>query len=406
MVTMKNHNSNGLYGNPYKQQSSFLKQKLPALCGMLIVGLIFIFGNGFLFNNDRTVNLRMRSTSGHAFVNDRGNLVVPRLNPQVVYMDSYKGFYMLPEKEVKGILVHFHECGHGGADFFILPEDRIIAYEALERGLAVLSMNSLDRMTRCWGWKSALGNAPPNGQKQFEDDIVVLSREKTVEKWSKKVGLKDDLPIMVLGASNFVFYAWKAMKVQSIASYILGYGSRLAGFHEDDADRKRNDPSYDLPNSIIFVHMAESDAANDVGFYNSWLDDYVHITSKLIDVKPHADSFTADSCDRTIPELGFEQCQKLIDFIQQKYPHLLENNQPNFKHVDWEPALLEAGMDNEKNKVAPRGLPTVSGNGHTWLYESVMEELNTVIGMNEMIASGKDIVLDFLMCHSNIGPCD
>lgn len=410
--------------NPYKQSSSSvsLRTFLLVISIFLLVAFLWIGGSS---GGKNYINWGVRGRSSvfaevEVRTNDSGEVVIPRLVPKASLVGSYKVFYMLPSsgQKVKGILLHFHACGHRGADFFVLPEDRIIAYEALQRGLAVVSMNSLDENTGCWH--------AANGQvinKRYRDDAKVMEEEDTVAAWKQMVGLVENVPVMVLGASNFVFYAWrnKKIKVQAVASYVMGYGGRLGGFFEDDANRKRNEPGLPLPNAIIFVHMKDSDAGSDLDFYNSWLNEYVHITSKLIDVKPH--TFTALSCDRTIPELGYEKCSQLVSFLQKRYPHLLtqhqtsanENNThdnthytPVFRHQDWHIALLESGLvvdSFQMNKKMGRNFPTLSFKGRPWLYESVVEELETVVGMNEMIAAGKDEVLDFLMCHSKIGPC-
>jgi len=408
--------------NPYKESTSTLSPRviLLVVSAVILVSLLWAGNSG-----DKYINLGMRGKSSSfsdvgVTANDLGEMVVPRLVPETLLVGSYKVFYMLPSsgQKVKGILLHFHACGHRGADFFILPEDRIIAYEALQRGLAVVSMNALDENTGCW-------NAIDGNDiiQRNRDDAKVMEEEDTIAKWKQLVGVLDDIPVMVLGASNFVFYAWnnKKIKVQAVASYIMGYGGRLGGFFEGDVNRKRDDPELPLPNAVIFVYMDESDNRSDLGFYNGWLNDYVHINSQLLDVKPH--TFTASSCARTIPELGYQKCTQLISFLHKNYPHLLSRHQtssddenhnnnshyiPKFRHEDWHVALLETGLLSDSlkmNKRMGRNFPAVSFQGHPWLYESVVEELNTVLGMNEMIAAGKDQVLDFLMCHSKIGPC-
>uniref|UniRef100_A0A7S2R7F6 Uncharacterized protein n=1 Tax=Eucampia antarctica TaxID=49252 RepID=A0A7S2R7F6_9STRA len=393
--------------NPYKE-SSFTLSSFHRLAIFVLTALLVLFlfiGNGGYGD----MNLRSRSSAIGVTKNDLGEFVIPRLTPQVLTIGSYKVFYMLPyntkKSGIKGILVHFHACGHRGADLFILPEDRIIVHEALERGLAVVSMNSLNESTGCW--QTIDGN---DITKPKFDDAKTLAKENTIYEWKKLVGMErnNDIPIMVMGASNFVFYAWKAMKVHAVASYVMGFGGRMGGFFEKDADRKHDEPEYELPNAVIFIYLAESDAGSDLGFYTDWLRYWVGITSKLIDVKPH--TFTAQTCDRTIPELGYIKCNQLIQFIDKNYPHLFEKKDgssytPAFKHEDWKHALLQSGLLVPDNNNFGKNIPTLSFEGHSWIYESVVEELNTVVGMNEMISAGKEEVLDFLMCHSEIGPC-
>lgn len=57
-------------------------------------------------------------------------------------------FWQMPTThELTGLLILFHGCGHGGEDWFILPEERVIVRHALVNGFGVLAVSARGK---CW----------------------------------------------------------------------------------------------------------------------------------------------------------------------------------------------------------------------------------------------------------------
>ncbi|KAI2497722.1 hypothetical protein MHU86_16764 [Fragilaria crotonensis] len=184
--------------------------------------------------NDATEN---RGVSHAQSLLDAGTTApsVPILRPQASLIGSTELFYLLPLQDinhkVKGILVFFHGCNHGGQDFFYLPEDRLVAKAALDRGLAVLSITSADRGSGCWSRK-----------RDSKDLSTVFTT------WIQTVQLSEDLPRIGMGASSggaFLFAAYKVLKFKAMASYIM-----TASFSREDT----SSPVTTLP-ATAFVYM-------------------------------------------------------------------------------------------------------------------------------------------------------
>eukprot|EP00005_Dracoamoeba_jomungandri_P004370 CAMPEP_0174258332 /NCGR_PEP_ID=MMETSP0439-20130205/7333_1 /TAXON_ID=0 /ORGANISM="Stereomyxa ramosa, Strain Chinc5" /LENGTH=382 /DNA_ID=CAMNT_0015341791 /DNA_START=14 /DNA_END=1162 /DNA_ORIENTATION=+ len=67
---------------------------------------------------------------------------------------SVSVYWKMPPKlqKIQGIVLFFHGCNHDGVDAFVLPMEREFTLFAMQRSLAVVSFDSLDREgRRCWG---------------------------------------------------------------------------------------------------------------------------------------------------------------------------------------------------------------------------------------------------------------
>jgi len=298
-------------------------------------------------------------------------------------------FYMLPKKKTVGILVFFHGCNHAGQDMFRLPEDRIVAQRALDRGLAVLSPTSINRKSGCWSKR----------------DIETIQSERVFEQWLQKVNLGPELPRMGMGASsggNILFMAHNAFSFRSIVSYIMA-----SGFSQFDWERRSEiNP---LP-SVGYVHMPkDSKRAEKIPALVAQLEEE-NIPTQTWEVLPHA--LTSEVCQQRIPELH-GRCGAIIRYIQDNYEDLLDkdgNVLEPYTSEKWESLFVKSKLDPDNfektkqraEKAGKGSLIGVQFSGHSWLWAALVEEIAVSYGKHEMTAEHAESVLDFLMKNAGI----
>ena len=325
---------------------------------------------------------QLRATVYHAeYRSSSGELVTPPLKPHGTVIGGTELFYMLPKTAARGVLMFFHGCNHGGQDLFELPEDRIVALAALNRGLAVLSMTSKNRDSGCWNSK----------------DVDALESNNVVDKWMSSVELPPNLPRMGMGASSggaFLFKSYKALKFKSMASYVIG-----TGFKEADLDDGSAIPT-------VFVHMPKDTrrAGSIVEKHKALV--RAGVPTKVLEVHPHP--LTPELCARRLPELGDRRCQSFIRDVMASRKELLNKNDMSVmastKNGEWASLMKASKLDEDlvTSKTKPGQLSQVSFGGHSWLWASMEEEIAVSYAVHEMSAEHRRTVLDFLMKHAGI----
>ena len=329
----------------------------------------------------RTPQLRA-SVYHSSYKSSTGELVTPPLVPRSTVIENTEVFFMMPTTETRGVLIFFHGCNHaGGQDMFELPEDRIVALAALNRGLAVLTPTSENRKTGCWGHK----------------DAEALEKNQVVDKWMASVGLSPAIPRMGMGASSggaFLFSVHKSIGLASMASYVSG-----RGFSDSELAAGNVPPT-------MFVYMPKdwrtADKVEET--YKALVK--AGIPTEKMEVNPHA--FTPELCARRLPEFGDRRCRAFYRDI------LAQGNLVNDKDLtvmtsyhggDWKAIMeknkLDAGLD--KSSKAKKGMPSkMSFGGHTWMWASMEEEIAASFAVHEMTSEHRQKVLDFLMKHAGI----
>lgn len=341
----------------------------------------------------------------------RNQMVTPPLEPIGTVIAQTELFYMLPPAvtsvsasasgdtstslptttptPVVGVLIFFHGCSHGGQDMFRLPEDRIVAMSALERGLAVLSITSSDRETGCWS----------------EYDVNHLGENKVVDKWIRSLKLPASLPRIGMGASSggsILFSAYKILGFQSMVSYVMP-----EGFSPDQLVKGPNGKA-NLP-ATAFVHMQRDRQTADSITTNAAALRSVGVATKVFPVKPHP--FTVDLCDQRLPEIGDRRCHIFLQRVHSQYPDLLDKNNnilQSYFSGEWKYPLEDSKLDDdlrhyigappaEKGQIGP-----VQFSGHAWPWAAMVEEISTSYGQHEMTCEHRNQVLDFLMKNANI----
>jgi hypothetical protein len=294
-------------------------------------------------------------------------------------------FYMLPStSHISGVLVFFHGCSHSGQDFFLLPEDRIVALESLNQGLAVVSPTSVDRDTGCW----------------TEADVNLMS--KALPAFGRDLGLPENLPLMGMGASSggaFLFHVYKKVPLKSMVSYIMG-----KGFEDSDIAGGR------LP-ATAYVHMPRDERTAKAVAYHVAALKAANIPTKEWTVQPHP--FTPELCDKRLPELGDRRCHEFINLIKSKHKGLLDEDNTILKSYtrgEWKAVMDDSKFDRTTRNMSPTQhalvepgqLSPYNRGGHGWLWASVEEEIAVSYAQHEMTAEHRGEVLEFLMTHAGI----
>ena len=363
----------------------------------------------------------------------------------------------------KGILIFLHSCKRSGLDFFYLPEERRIAYDALSKGLAVLGLTSQHRDSGCWtqpdvGW---IGNVvdewiethgleeenryfhDSNDGDENEYDNDGFDAASTIT--SPSVGIPR-IGVAVSSAASFLFFVYQSLQLRSMAII--------------------NSPqSYDVSEiesklAIPTVYVSMPHDANIAKQMQTNYESLVkgEIPTQLYKVRPIP--FTYDLCLGRLPELGEALCSKLITTIQNDFPSLLdadgfikEDIKPS-SFLDqsnvWYQLFQSVGLDEDGNisnrginnhnrrhnyrilrkRTRTKGIGTtknlvpndyVSDNydskdghkdeyyltktahtGHSWLWAAAQEEISTCYAYHAMTAEHHGIVLEFLMKEAGI----
>lgn len=274
---------------------------------------------------------------------------------------------------------------------FFLPEDRLVAKAALDRGLAVLSITSADRGSGCW-----------SRNRDSKDLSTVFTT------WIQNVQLSTDLPRIGMGASSggaFLFAAYKVLKFKAMASYIM-----TASFSQEDASSSVTT----LP-ATAFVYMPR-DGHSKIAIpqVTKELTD-LGVSNRAWSVDPHP--LTPQLCAERIPELGKDRCTRFLDAAAQRdgggddEDALLRSDYTvleSFNSGKWDTHFSRAQLDpaDMMQKDHKKQLGEISEHlafdNHSWLWASMVEEIAVSYGVHEMTAEYRDEVLDWLMEQSGI----
>eukprot|EP00980_Cylindrotheca_fusiformis_P000721 scaffold168_cov124-Cylindrotheca_fusiformis.AAC.21 len=300
------------------------------------------------------------------------------LIPKVERIRDIDHYYLLPHKaggRPKGILLLFHSCRRSGASFFILPEERIVVSDALERGLAVFAPTSRDRVSGCW----------------TEKDLPAI--EGLLGEWTARQEL-DALPKMGLGDSSgasYLFFVYKSLKLKSMAVY-----NSPQLFHPDDMEKGRA-----IPTALVTMTADETLSSQMISNYDELKSRNVVVPSQLYKVTPHP--FTVRVCIARFWELSETDCQALLDWLPSELPKLLDRRgfvQPKEKYFPDEQQWNEVG-DKVSNVVDLQGLAAVKDSFHEntaqdWFQEALEQEIKACQGFHAMTSEHYSSVLDFL----------
>lgn len=313
-------------------------------------------------------------------------LVSGPLSPEVGIFDDVEVFYMLPNVNITGVLIFFHGCQHSGQHLFLLPEDRLLALESLNRGLLVMSPTSVDRSSGCWS--------------RLDIERVV----RMLANFEKSINLPSSLPRMGIGASSggaFLFDFCLRVPLKSMVSYVMGKGFEEAQLAEAKSK------NLTLP-ATGYVHMprdawtSESVSRNIAALQAANIPTY--------EWRVYSRPFLPDwLCNERLIEWKTDRCKVFFDLIKVHNPPLLNPTDSvvleSYTTGDWDHILHQSNVDDLDVSIKPGfTLPTdnLSANGHSWLWAFLEEEIAVSFAVHEMTAEYKEEVLDFLMAHAGI----
>jgi hypothetical protein len=326
------------------------------------------------------------------------------LQPQKDRTYGLDHYYMLPSSlqstkhgnttvvtPTKGILIYFHSCHQSGLEFFHLPEHRIIAYDALQKGLAILAPSSHDRVSGCY----------------TRTDVDYIRR--IVNDWVGRHGLHD-LPRVGMGDSSgasFLFFVHSQLNLKGMAIYNSPHGY---GRSEYGSDYEREDAvglaSATIPTIFLTMPLDENIFKRTVDHKNSL--QALNVSTQLVTVTPRP--FTESLCKARLPELPHDFCtQKIFQTLQKEY-----NAHGKLLNTDGFVAAGEGGtagqwfqffqkLEAEYQPIRSNYLTEKAGNGRSWLWAVLEQEVKSCQGYHGMSAEWHDEILEFLLESANIG---
>lgn len=312
---------------------------------------------------------------------ESGEAVFP-LTPHRALLGSIptEVYYMLPSdlsddlkglvgKAAHAVLVHFHGCNHSGADMFLLPEDRRVAFSALKRGFAVLSISSANKSGRgCW---------------KLSDDLPSL--KSTFLEFRNLVGLaEEDAPAFGMGASSggsFLFRgAVEEIGLRALASYVsLGPGVVAGGGNY-------------VP--TVFVYMPRDVRNEKVEKVRLSM---TPAATEALAVAPSP--FNASVCRSRIPEIA-EICDGVVETLLHRTGLLSETydllRRPALADTE---ILSELFSQFSVEHSFSDSLPDRDFKGQSWAIAAVQEELAHAYARHEMSSEHIEEVLVFFEKH-------
>ena len=327
----------------------------------------------------------------------RSAVITPPLHPEGMVIFGVEVFYMLPQsksmEEIKGIVLHLHGCSQGGADAFLLPEDRIVIKMALMKGLAVFSPTSQDRTTGCWKLDADEVDANRLFRDKGTNGLTLL------DQWMQMVEIdRQNISIFAIGngsGANFLLNCWPF--VQFDAMVLFGANRN---FQERDLERAT------VPPPIAFVVRSRDSVASEAADVNS--DSLISSRVRAIVISVDPMRFTPARCNERLPELGDRRCDSLLNnFRSQEYSNLMSEDYQVLRNTwggEWKSALASLDTNPSQKDNADEDslgkVPKRSLRGKSRLYSAVEEEINTAYGVYPVVA---DRMVDVFRWLKEIG---
>lgn len=335
-----------------------------------LIILVFISLAAISSTTSRGVINYYTHSSGRVEIKMDDIVTVP-LQPAQEKIMGVEHYFMLPKETFEkptGVMVVLHSCKRSGLEFFHLPEDRIVAYDALEKGLAVLAVTSQDRTTGCFA----------------NQDVAWVAQ--VVDEWTATHGL-GEIPrvgLAVSSGASFLFFVYKALKLESIAIY----GSPQFFLPDDMMDN--------LAIPTVFVTMSQDKAMTKRIHKNHEQLLRANVAAQLFRVSPHP--FTTGFCMSRFPEVMSLECENIFQAIQKEHPNLLDKDgfvQKDPTDNEWQ--MLFDGLDLDSKTDELYYQTQYAFSGHSWLRASLEEEIRSSKGHHAMTSEHHANVLDFLI---------
>lgn len=320
------------------------------------------------------------------------SIITGPLQPKRTRIQDLDHFYIFPpanatsDGKPKGVLLHLHSCKESGLDFFTQPEHRIVAYEAIQKGLVVFSPTSYDRESGCY---------------TLEDTKGLL--KKIVKEFLRKKKLRS-LPMVGLGHSSggtFLAFLQDKLKLQSMALYNSpeDYG----------AIHSKNNTL--IP--TVYITMSSDESLSHRMNDNLNRLQNRNITSHLYKVSPKP--FTQRLCVTRLPELKKGFCEHMFSTIKsdKAYSDLLDADgyvlESDVATKKWQ-GLFEflelayegfCPLDDETGDIQYY-------NNHDnikskcWMRVALEQEIKTCYGYHAMTSQNHNEIINFLVSNSEM----
>jgi hypothetical protein len=283
---------------------------------------------------------------------------------------------------IKGVLIFLHSCHQSGLDVFHLPESRIVVYNALQKGLAVLAPGASEADSKCFSYQD-LHRLP----------IVV-------EDWTKNHNLQA-LPRIGMGESSgasFLFFVHKDLNLQSMAVY-----NTPQTFLDDEWDIA-------IPTVLLSMPLDDPVASRMMEHYHKL--QQLNVATQIYKVTPRP--FTDSLCTSRFPELPKEFCTQIFQSILNKDDGMLFNAD-GFVQGSVESSLWTRFFQTLESQYVEYQKVTVTtakssaiydsiktSDGHSWLWAVVKQEVQNCQAYHAMTADFHEEILQFVMTHVNI----
>jgi len=366
----RNNSNNNVAASNVGRRISFLRSTL--IC-MGLVGLLIFRYPGFIQNY----------THSEEIIAKFSDVITNPLNPEHQQLQGRDHFYMIPPSNATengkpiGVLLYLHSCKQSGREFFTLPEHRIIALDAVQKGLVVFSPTSFDQNSGCYTIEDTKGYL-----KDVFREFVKTHRLQGLP----RVGMGDSSGAAILS------FVHQALKLESIAVYNSpqGYG---------DTD---DEESLAIP--TVYLSMSADEAiANRMEVNKKRLQD-VNITSLLYKVSSRP--FTESLCVARIPELPEGFCEHILGTIKKHHSGLLNTNgfvlEGDMKSAQWQRCFERLESDFEIALEPSEKDSTSVPLTRSWLRIVLEQEIQTCYGFHAMTAQFHDEIIRFLMLNSRI----
>ncbi|CAJ1966856.1 unnamed protein product [Cylindrotheca closterium] len=373
------HTGGGLSSNPSMSSSTSVRTRFKrdpqpttiqkCFCILCIIILVVICtwsaGPNFLGYT--------RASDGTIMAKMEDVVTVP-LGPKAITIHGMEHYYLLPHKRPEGVLIFFHSCHRSGSSFFQYPEDRIIAYDALQRGVAVFAPTSKDRESGCWTQK----------------DLPTI--QEIVEEWVYSHDL-NELPRMGMGDSSgasYLFFVFSTLKLKSMALY-----NTNQIFLQENMKKKSGKA---IP--TVFVSMKEDEILTKRMTKNYEQMSSTGIPAKQFQISPHP--FSSSLCYSRFPEFENDDCEKLHTAMKTELPGFDRRSvvKQTLTNDEWETFFdkikdlidySSASSYYVRDDAHPRGQP------RAWINEGIQQEIKASQGFHSLTSENHSYILDFLI---------
>ena len=354
-------------------------------------------------------NTQHSSTGGGTIMAKLDDIVTIPLKPQIDTIEGIDHYYMFPppstststtsekgqendeqgqqssSSTAQGLLIFLHSCKKSGLDFFHLPEDRIIAYDAIyNHQLAVFAPTSQHRESGCY----------------TAEDLDWLGP--VVTEFAQRHQI-ENLPRMGMAASSgasFLFFVHKSLKLKSMAVYNTPQSFLFDDLNQGAKTFKSRNPTV-IP--TVFVTMpADINIAKQMEFNYEQLLDTNTVATQLYKITNHP--FTSSLCMSRFPEINPSDCDEIFDILSEEYSDLIDKDgfikeplnvdqwQSFFTYVD-----NEFTVDDATYYMSEK-----AQSGYSWLYELFQQEMRACHAFHSISVEHHSNIIQFLIDHAGI----